>query len=183
MGNCTGGCDAELLSCSSNEEANLGCEIVLESRGGSPNMGKPQLVEWGEHVPASQISNLTQGGACKLCQRNLSGAITVAMCGHIFHQQCVETWRSNLCPCCQNFIDEPTDDEPTDRLMDSAGTPVLPQGTPVMLQGLTIVPAMNGTYARIINYCEDLGMYTIWHKKSSGLYGVRSKHVVSIMLE
>lgn len=151
MGNCTGACDAKLLFRSSR---------------------------WGEHIPASQISNLTKGSACKLCQRNLSGAITVAMCGHIFHQQCVQTWRSNLCPCCQNFIDEPTDS-----FVDSAGAPVLAEGTPVMLQGLTVVPAMNGTYARIINYCEGLGRYTIWHEASSGLYGVKSKHVVSIMLD
>lgn len=172
-GNVVGHPDAASETRSTQEGADV-LNQTLENGSSS----KPAMDKWGPYVSPLYISQFMQGGSCKLCQKNLSGALTIAMCGHTFHQRCVKTWRSNLCPICLELIDEPMGTP-----VDSTGAPVLPNGTPVMLQGLTVRSVMNGTYARIINYCDDLGRYTIWHKTSCGLYRVKAKYVVSIMLE
>lgn len=182
----------------SNEEANLACEIVTGSQESGSAASQPHgaleeqisetihgssqtanpPVEGGSYIPPLRISSCLEGSTCKLCQRKLSGAITVAMCGHIFHQQCLERWRSDLCPCCQELMDEATE-----KVVDSKRAPEMPNGTPVMLHGLTVRPAMNRTYARVISYCDEIDRYTIWHKATCSLYSVKSMHVVSILLE
>jgi len=183
----------------SNEETNLACEIVtgsqesgsaaLQPHGAleeqfsetihsSSQTANPPVAEGGSYIPPLRISSCLEGSTCKLCQRKLSGAITVAMCGHIFHQQCLETWRSDLCPCCQELMDEATE-----KVVDSKRATEMPNGTPVMLHGLTVRPAMNRTYARVISYCDEIDRYTIWHKATCSLYSVKSTHVVSILLE
>lgn len=134
--------------------------------------------KWGPYISPSEYSEFTQNRACTMCQKQLCGAVTIGMCGHIFHQQCIEKWRRDVCPYCQKSLDEKTEGP-----VDSTGAPVLPNGTPIMLQGLTVRSTMNGTYAKIINYSERMGRYTIWHKASSGLYRVKSVNVVSILLE
>jgi len=190
---------------SSNEEAGFGGEVVIESqecgfaalddvqqsahfsRGernvesmcGASRTVKLPITEWGSwgsYVSPSHVANYMQDSVCNLCHGKLSGAITFAVCGHIFHDRC--TWKHDVCPCCHMFIDEPIE-----RLMDTSGAPVLPNGTPVMLQGLMIQRGMNGTYGQVVDYSSELGRYTIRQKTSRVLYKVKSKNVVNIMLE
>lgn len=47
---------------------------------------------------------------CVICQEELlvSEGIKVLDCGHSFHKECIDKWRSmkNSCPSCRNNIDE-----------------------------------------------------------------------------
>jgi len=126
----------------------------------------------------SYILNFTQGNACSLCQEKLSGAMTMAICGHIFHERCARTLRNDLCPCCQKLIDEPTEED-----TDKAGAPLLPRGTLVMLQGLTVQWELNGTYAEIIEYLGDVDRYCLRHDMSSFIYRAKPKNVVNITID
>lgn len=172
-GNVVGHPDAASETRSTQEGADV---LIQTLENGSSS--KPAMDKWGPYVSPLYISQFMQGGSCKLCQKNLSGALTIAMCGHTFHQRCVKTWRSNLCPICLELIDEPMGTP-----VDSTGAPVLPNGTPVMLQGLMIQRGMNGTYGHVVDYSAELGRYTIRQKTSRVLYKVKSKNVVNIMLE
>lgn len=104
--------------------------------------------------------------------------MTMAMCGHIFHDRCVNTWGSDLCPCCQQFMDDPTE-----KPVDCAGTAVLPPGTPVMLHGLMIQQTMNGSFAQIIDYSPEEDRYTVQQRPSPFLFRVRPANVVNIKVD
>jgi len=190
-----------LSQSSSDEEAEFEGEVVIESQEcgfpalhdvqetahvsrGEQNVESIRTVEppitewgsWGSYVSPLHVSNYMQGRVCNLCHGTLSGALTLGVCGHIFHDRC--TWKHDVCPCCQVLIDEPME-----RLLDTSGAPVMPNGTPVMLQGLMIQRGMNGTYGHVVDYSTELGRYTIRQKTSRVLYKVKSKNVVNIMLE
>jgi len=136
----------------SNEDADFGSATVTEFQASAPaashvhdalegsEMVKPQCVESGSYASPLQISKFIHGSACNLCQADLSGAITMALCGHIFHDRCVRKWKSDSCPRCQEFLDKPTFQS-----LDSKGVPALPQGR--MLMGLRWQPKLNGTYS------------------------------------
>lgn len=153
-------------------------EPYLETMNGSSKTVKPPVIEWGSYISPTLVSDIKQGGVCNLCRGKLSGAITMAMCGHIFHDRCVTEWKSNVCPSCQKHMDEPTE-----KHLDRRGVPIIPIGTPVMLQGLIMQKWLNGTYGQVVDYCDKLRRYTVRQQRSLILYSVRSRNVVNIMLE
>merc|ERR1712007_286874 len=132
-------------------------------------------MECASFVPPFQLSNFTRGGTCNLCQAKLSGAITMATCGHIFHERCVKKWKTDICPHCEDFIDEPTE-----QAVYAKEVPVWPKGTLVMLQGFSSEPSMNGTLWRIIDHFAITDRYLIEQKTSLILRIVKPSDVVWI---
>merc|ERR1711861_48902 len=117
-------------------------------------------IERGSYCSSLQISTSIQGSACNLCRAQLSGAITMAMCGHIFHDRCIRKWKSDVCPCCQELLDEPSLEA-----LDVKERPVLPKGTLVMIQGIKkIQRSLNGTYAQIVDYSDVMDSYMVRQK-------------------
>jgi len=153
-------------------------EESFETICGSSETVKLLKVEWGSYVSPLEISKFKQSGACNLCQSELSGAITIAMCGHIFHERCVEKWKSYVCPCCKEFIDKPSE-----KSVDSKEIPVLLKGTTVMLQGLRSHRSLNGTYCKIISYNGARDKYLVRLMTSWAMYRVNPVNVVNISVE
>jgi len=153
-------------------------EDSFETNCGGSEMVKFPKVKWGSYVSPLEISKFTQGGVCNLCHSELSGAITMGLCGHIFHERCVEKRKSYVCPCCKEFIDEPSE-----KSEDSKRIPVLTKGTTVMLQGLRFHRSLNGTYCKIISYNDASNKYLVRLMTSWAMYRVNPMNVVDISVE
>eukprot|EP00403_Amphidinium_massartii_P048231 CAMPEP_0178463926 /NCGR_PEP_ID=MMETSP0689_2-20121128/50583_1 /TAXON_ID=160604 /ORGANISM="Amphidinium massartii, Strain CS-259" /LENGTH=613 /DNA_ID=CAMNT_0020090821 /DNA_START=31 /DNA_END=1872 /DNA_ORIENTATION=+ len=62
----------------------------------------------GSYVAPATISRIVGDGICAICLEPLRNqAQTIAMCGHIFHRDCINKCGSAFCPQCRHLIDRP----------------------------------------------------------------------------
>ena len=54
----------------------------------------------------SNIFNKSQDNKCSICLQEYNNNKTILLCGHIFHSNCISTWkqRSDTCPICRKKI-------------------------------------------------------------------------------
>lgn len=114
----------------------------------------------GSYANPSAISTLVGDGICAICLEPLKGrAQTIALCGHIFHRGCINSYGGSSCPSCRCPIDMPATVE--DTAAANPGLRGLQPGTVVELFGLTTAQQYNGQTATILACDESRDRYTV----------------------
>lgn len=127
----------------------------------------------GSYANPSAINDLVGDGICAICLEPLRNrAQTIAMCGHIFHRSCINSYGGSSCPSCRCPIDEPAG-------MDAASSALagLQPGTVVELVGLTSAQQYNGQSAEIMTFNESLDRYTVRLLSDGSVKAVRRQNV------
>lgn len=61
----------------------------------------------GSYLPPAELGRLLGAGTCSICFEPLQGrAVTVTLCGHVFHRSCLNTAGSPRCPQCRQPVDD-----------------------------------------------------------------------------
>mmetsp|Transcript_48591 Transcript_48591/g.113785 ORF Transcript_48591/g.113785 Transcript_48591/m.113785 type:complete len:526 (+) Transcript_48591:167-1744(+) len=114
----------------------------------------------GSYVAPSTISRIVGDGICAICLEPLRNqAQTIALCGHIFHRDCINKCGSAFCPQCRHLIDKPAGGEGREdtTAMTSGLDGPLSAGVRVVLCGLRRHVERNGLHALVVQHLSGNG--------------------------
>lgn len=93
----------------------------------------------GSYMPPSGVSRLLGESTCAICLEALKGnAVTITLCGHVFHSRCLRGAGGAVCPQCRQGV-------------DNAGADPVPEPSPADSFNREQVATMLNHFASIIS--------------------------------